>query len=747
MFFRVPAKCETYGYQQCVSMKRENMLTARVGSYTDRWKETETALWARSVQRLVTLAVIVGTVIRLSGEYLSGKSEVVTIGVTGVTLGLALHVRRVEVKEGHTNQLLFSGFLVVVQGYCLYVGTLVLQQYLVLWCMASSVIFCLFEVPSFLPRPWVFVLLIRQFLMWQVSVMYLQHQEIPSNFPYFMFGAVIAGVLSFTRENAIKTLEKYQLCDSIEEEKRKLRNILQVIPEGVAVIVDSLDIPCVNSQLLTLLNPPNMCLMDSLNSLSCANSLETVSLKTEITDFLQAKSESQRTFGVTEHGERDYEWKGTKCVWGEEVACILTATEITKWMQAKEKLEAESEAKSAMLRFVSHELRTPTNAILNLTSTVLQSDNLSPSQRTSLSIVSTSTSFLLSVINDLLDFSRLAAQKFSLVKTSFDIRKKLQEAVDLVELQCTQKGLYVKLNVDLFVPDVVYTDPNRLKQVLLNLLGNAVKFTFQGGIRVICMATEQNHLKITVKDTGIGIPPAKISSLCTAFSMVDGQQSINPQGCGLGLYISNLLVKCLGSKPIEINSTEHLGSEFSFEVAICDEYSVCVSDERGDFTSVGIEDERSIESILSAKECIGGKGENQGELPVVLIVEDSEFNRVVLGKMMEMMNVRADQVNTGVRALRVIREEARRGHLYRLVLMDVEMPEMDGITTAKEIRAMELTGELTEGPVIVACSAHRGTDEYARCIHAGMNDCIEKPISKAKLQEILRFLPLGSVSP
>lgn len=690
----------------------------------------------------MALVLIVGCGFRLISQLIAqGETkDWVTVSVAAFTLLFSVFIEAKSLQEGKLKRGIMAAYLSVTQGYCLYIGTVVYRKYFLLWCMGSTLVFCFYEVPCFWDWQTVLPLLLRQLVMWQAVSVYVEKGTFSADLPYVMLMGMAAVLLCFTHENRKKTIEKYQFCDLIEEEKAKLRNILQAIPEGLAVILETMKVPCANTKLQTILKTSNVHVIDALRSLKCSESGPGVALLEQIAKFLRNSESLAKTFGVTEDFECYYEWKGTKCMWGDEVACILTASEITSWMSSKTRLEQESESKSTLLRFVSHELRTPTNAILNLVSTVMASPNLTPTQKSDLSIVVTSTHFLLSVINDLLDFSRMVAEKFSLVKQSFDVRKEVSETVQLVELQCVQKGLFLKLKMDELVPKNVYTDPNRLKQILINLLGNALKFTFQGGICVICNMTDSNSLKFTVKDTGIGIPPSKIAGLCKAFSTVEGTQCINPQGCGLGLYISNLLVQCLGSKPIKISSTEHVGSEFSFEVSIYEEGKAELEG-IGDVTSAGIEDERCYETPFFFNPYTGGKGSDFMNIPQVLIVDDSDFNRLVLIKMLESFNIHADQASTGLRAISAVRAHAQRGHLYRLILMDVEMPEMDGIAAAQEIRSMELTGELAEGPVIIACSSHRESEEHERCEHAGMNGFIEKPISRARLQEVIRRLP------
>jgi CheY-like chemotaxis protein len=243
--------------------------------------------------------------------------------------------------------------------------------------------------------------------------------------------------------------------------------------------------------------------------------------------------------------------------------------------------------------------------------------------------------------------------------------------------------------------------------VVLNLLGNALKFTFHGDIRLICTLTEHNTVQIAVTDTGIGIPEGKIARLCKAFEKVEGTQRINPQGCGLGLYISNLLAISLGAKRISIHSKQQAGSQFSFEIQI---YQQEIEESEHSFlmdAELYVEDERRTEATISPSLC-AEKQLGARHYPTILVVDDSEFNRLVLIKLLESMNTAADQASSGLRAVSLIRSKAAKFHYYRLILMDMEMPEMDGVTATQEIRTMEVTGELQVRARIACCSADRG---------------------------------------
>jgi len=558
-------------------------------------------------------------------------------------------------------------------------------------------------------------------------------------------GVVSAGVLYCALGQASFRIEKKNSVsfDSVRKEKEKLRAILQAIPEGLLVITGELEVSCCNAWAFTDTEElDSKEIAKELSKMNCVKDPENeekTSLWELVAAFIRSDEDRFATFGTVNIAGKYFEMKGTKCSWDDTSACILTAADISSWVEAQLKLREESNSKSSLLRFVSHELRTPSNAILNLAGNVLQTASLKAEEQLQLSVVVTSTHFLLSVVNDLLDFTRIASDKFILVKQSFDFRQEMQETVRLIELQCRQKGLSLRVNFDSLIPDAVYSDAARIKQVVLNLLGNALKFTFHGDIRVICMLTDHNTVKIAVTDTGIGIPASKITGLCKAFEKVEGTQRINPQGCGLGLYISNLLAISLGSRPISIHSQLQVGSEFNFEVNIYQQESPLIEYSLPIDAESDIEIERCTEATISPSLC-AEKQLGARHYPDILVVDDSEFNRLVLIKLLEAMHITADEASTGLRALSLIRFKAARSHYYRLILMDMEMPEMDGITATQEIRTMEVTGELQLRPRIICCSAHRGQEDVDRSLAAGMDDYIEKPINRAQLQALLLTL-------
>ena len=722
-------------------MTQENLLQRGAIHSLSTWQQREELQWCQSIRRFLLVVMLISCSYRLLDQCLfNSESQALGIVVAATsTLVCSIYLLARRNQNPGTEKLKMIVMLSIIQLYILSLAVFIYPESKELWAMKSTLVFCVYELPSFHERWLIIVLLGRQFLMWQLPSLLAGNGVHSVTFYCIMLAVAVIILVISASELSSRATEHYSFCESIDEQETKINNLLQAIPEGLAVVTEEQGMPSANSRMQDILGSADG-LTAKLGTLHCLEHVEAeetlpLSLLEQIRLFLKFASTDIETFGVTKIKDDFFEWKGTKCYWGKSVACILTASNISLWATSQRNLLHESNSKTAMLRFVSHELRTPANAILNLASSVMTADNVLPEQKRELSIVVTSTHFLLSVVNDLLDFTRIVADKFNLVKQSFNVRKEIQDSVNLVQLQCAHKGLFIKLKFDDLIPEVIYSDSTRIKQVILNLLGNALKFTFHGGIRVICMLTNSNSLRIIVKDTGLGIPEDKISGLCQAFKTVEGTQHINPQGCGLGLYISNLLALSLGAKPIDIKSKVGIGSEFSFQVRI---YQHQVEGEEGVLdTTIVMDEERESEEEIRYPVLRGGHMPVEVTIPAVLIVDDCDFNRVVLLKMLETLHVRADEAASGLRAVALIRAAAKRGSFYRLILMDLEMPEMDGLTATQEIRTMEITGELTMRPRIVACSAHRGREEADRLLAAGMDSYMEKPVSKSKLRDLV----------
>jgi PAS domain S-box-containing protein len=382
-------------------------------------------------------------------------------------------------------------------------------------------------------------------------------------------------------------------------------------------------------------------------------------------------------------------------------------------IEAKEAAEAAARSKSDFLANMSHEIRTPLNAVLGLTGLLLNSD-LNAQERDYVETVRSSGNTLLSVINEILDFSKIEGGKMELESQPFHLRECIAVAVDLVKAAADQKGLVMKYGLDEAIPAYFKGDVTRLRQVLVNLLSNAVKFTHAGTIEISVTAkpihttnSRLYELHFSISDTGIGIPEEKLDRLFQSFSQVDSTTTRKYGGTGLGLAISRRLVELMGGE-IWVVSRPKLGSTFHFTIPA----------EEAEEISIPVD---------SCAEKAKTQSRRKNGTLRILLAEDNAINQMVAIQMLKRLGYSADVAGNGLEVLQAIERQP-----YDVVLMDVQMPEMDGLVAAQEIRKL-----WPKGPRIIAITAYALKGDRERCLAAGMDDYISKPIVIEELRRVL----------
>ncbi len=463
------------------------------------------------------------------------------------------------------------------------------------------------------------------------------------------------------------------------------------------------------------------------------------------------------------------------------------------------KLQELVEHKTRMLSSVSHELRTPLNASIIMLDCALN-DKRIPREcaKELLEPAYFSTKFLLSVINDVIDFSQIESNQFKLLPSRVNLLRALEPTLKIIEFQASLKKLKFEMKVDGVLRGFT-TDINRLTQVMLNLLSNAIKFTMQGTITLrvsardgaddfLSSTTKRPMVRISVKDSGIGIEQENIPQLFSMFGKYErnGLASLNSNGAGFGLTISQHIAKQLGgpqSQGIKVKSAPGAGSKFSFEVtsmeveAQAKDEDFIMMDSRSFVGSIAEEfsDQNSprhnVESLfsktmaprvgmlthnsqthnntklntLASRQILDFKDsilepDKECNCPWVLLVDDNDFNQYSLSRLLKSLGIECDTAYNGQDALDKIMMssqqmcQGKHREPYRLVLMDLDMPVMDGIEATKRIRAMEERSETQQGMIIIACTALAHEYEISRCWECGMNDIMNKPLSKVVLE-------------
>jgi PAS domain S-box-containing protein len=515
--------------------------------------------------------------------------------------------------------------------------------------------------------------------------------------------------------------EHRKMLDSVRQSEAKFRSYIEFAPIGVSVADHAGRYVEVNHTGAAMLGYSEA----ELIGMSIADLMPPECRETGLQNFEKFKEEgSAMRESLLVRKDGSLAWVSLQAVKLDSDRFIGFFQDITERKQteqalisAKEAADAANAAKSRFLADMSHELRTPLNGIIGMSGLLMDTD-LTPEQLEYAGIALKSSKELLDQIDELLDFARIEAGKLLFEKSDFNLRTVLKDTMQILSLQAEEKNLQLAWKVEPDVPLDLRGDPGRLAQIIRNIVGNGIKFTRLGGVTVhVNRAAEETRsvtLRFDVTDTGIGIPPEYLGSIFTPFVQVDDSNTSKYSGTGLGLAISSQLAELMGGS-IDVASSEGSGSTFHLTLPF---------EKQGKNPVAAKENE--TEAIFVNHDA------NAPQRARILLAEDHATNRRVIRMILNKLGYETDAVANGIDAVKALEKTS-----YDLVLMDCQMPEMNGYDATAVIRDPE-SGVLNHATPVIALTANAMAGEREKCIEVGMDDYLSKPVLVQDLDTILK---------
>ena len=509
----------------------------------------------------------------------------------------------------------------------------------------------------------------------------------PSSPTAICMAIVIFGLwilFEINKRNYIK--ENYLTKEGIKMSNSRITEFLRMFSDGLLIMGKEFDVQYSNDTIATILKPENK---DYLSKLKAAMIRDgECSIFEKLSQIPWEINNNETSIGISSIDCYLYEWTVKISNWGDEPCYMIKVKDVTKLLSV-ERMAAENRSKRELIRSVSHELRTPINAISLIVDEIC--NNVSEDLKEKLSMIKSCVWLLNCHVSDILDYSELVSGKFILNPTNCNLKESLLKCAELFLVQSTYKGVELITKIDPTIPDVCFADEFRVQKVVANLLSNAIKFTSKGTVE-LCVINTGLGIEISVKDTGIGIHQDRLALIFDLFS--ENQNGMSSGMSGLGLHISNNILRLAGTA-LKIASKVGEGSSFTFHLEVFREkprYKLS--------SEIDIPFELLSKTYLP-KSLVGGK-----IYPRILIADDNDFNRLTLGNILKRHSISFIEAFNGEVAVHIISEYDKSKFPISCVIMDCNMPVMDGWDATKQIVSRYNQGLLKYLPTIIGHTAY-----------------------------------------
>ena len=702
---------------------------------------TQTEWWNKEVYhtfqtyRVVAITSLLGTSVIRSLSYLLGYDFIQTkLQVFIVLLSLPICWLLLRTKP-HQSKLQYCTMLLMNETLCTWLWYSSLdynENHRILISIFCTLIFIIFECSVTKSKVLFVVLCGKHLAQWYFYKYYTLGLTIPeANTPFSMLTIFV--LILWYHLHHIRTLsfQNYFSQKQLQSVKNSLNTLFDAFPDGVCILDRDFNVLMANNFTKSLFSCSVEEITQKLREKYYMPERQIyfgnrgTSVLEDITECFTNNEEFQAVLGLFKHNQLNLEISAKTITWEQTPALLLNMRNVTNLISL-EKISAENRYKNAMLRTVSHEIRTPANAIISYVEEILQEyqSQIPGEVKKFVEIISTSSKHLLALISDILDYSRIIAGVFSVQKDNFEFRKLLDDVVILFEKQAGKKGIKLTKRIDEMIPKCIYTDPKRLTQVLINLLGNSLKYTNKGSIEVCVFINTKNFLEVLIKDSGIGIHENKIRDLFQLFGQVHSPQ-LGIEGCGLGLNISNLLVNHLGGGNIYVHSQIGKGSTFGFEIPVMEAYVELEFEEDSAEPPLDITNHITVRNFECFRKDISESD--------VLVVDDDSFSRDIIGSILKRNGISFKEVSNGNDAIKCVWEAERKTKGFKVIVMDCCMPLMDGWQTCQKLMSLYNSRKIMKKPVIIGYTGNISSQDVQRCYECGMVLYLSKPVDAQTL--------------